>query len=282
MKHLPLFRISCQLLVIFLFCLLPWLQAREYTALKGSLYAFDAFSIPFADPASAAQAGLSGLWQGESPLLLFFAGAFITLAIAFLLGRVFCGWICPYGFFSNLVSRQKASQESRKKEFLFKSLLFLLCLACACFFAYPLISLISMPGQISLLPQLIWSDAGWYPILALAAIPLAALAIEAISGRRLWCSHLCPQSILLGLAAWAMPAKAPGLRISWNSSACSCGRSSPCKDACKLGLNPRHKNGPQRRDCSMCGDCVAACSEKGKALSFSIAPNKKPARAAKW
>lgn len=277
MKHLPLYRSACQICVILLFCLLPWLQACEFTGLKGSLYAFDAFGFPFADPASAAQAGLAGMWQGESPLLFFFAGALVTLGVAFLLGRVFCGWLCPYGFFSNLVSRRAYRPgKPPKKEFLFKTLLLLGCLVCASVFAYPLISLLSMPGQISLLPQLIWSNAGWYALLALVAIPLAALAVEIISGRRLWCRYACPQSVFLGLAAAAKPAKAPGLCITWNSQACTCGKNSPCRTVCKLGLNPRHKNGPSRRDCSMCGDCVSKCSQMGKALKFSFSANKKP------
>lgn len=275
MKNLPWFRIVIQISAVLLFCGLPLIQIHGFTALRGSLFAFDAFGVPFADPASAAQAGLAGWMQGESPMPMFFAGALVTLVIAFLLGRVFCGWLCPYGFFSDLLAKRRVSAKPQaKNEFLFKAILLLLAICAGSMFAYPAIILISMPGQLSLLPGALWLDAGWLMVASLAALPAAALVIEGILGQRLWCRHVCPQSVLLGLAASLMPASAPGLRIRWNSRKCGCGKNAPCRQACKLGLNPRHKNGPPRRDCSMCGDCVARCGKFGRALQFGIAPAK--------
>lgn len=274
MKYLPIARILVQLGVLALFCSLPWLHEHGFIQIKGSLFAFDAFGMPFADPASGAQAGLAGLIQGEAPILVFFLGVLVTLCVAFLLGRIFCGWLCPYGLFSDLISKiHNRAVGSSKREFLFKSLLFALALGICSLFAYPAISVISMPGQISLLAQMIFARETWLALGALATIPLGALGVEFASGKRLWCRYVCPQSVLLGVAAAILPKSSPGLRIYWNPAKCKCGKSSPCRDACKLGLNPRHKNGPIRRDCSLCGDCVTRCSQKGGALKYRFLPD---------
>ena len=71
-----------------------------------------------------------------------------------------------------------------------------------------------------------------------------------------------------GAAAQCLPAKAPGLRIGWQAANCTCKGKAPCQQACSLELNPRRKGGPERRDCTHCGDCVNTCASYGKALEW--------------
>lgn len=274
MKRLIWLRRSAQILVLALFCILPWLNSLGFHGIKGSLFAFEAAGIPFADPASAAQAVASGGAGGAAPLLLFYTGALLTLAIAFFCGRAFCGWLCPYGLFSELVFKMRMSPYKKRRDFkrifLIKAGLFLAALTGAALLAYPLLSLLSMPGQISLIPLALYDGAIYGAVFSLLVLPLSALLGDALFGQRFWCVNVCPQSVLLGVCAQALPKSAPGLRINWSAAKCDCGKTSPCKSACSLGLNPRQKNGPSRRDCIMCGDCVQACSHFGKALRFKI------------
>ena len=93
MNTLPLRR-CVQLGVIALFCALPWLTAHDILFAQGTLFSFRIGDLSFADPAAALQA-----WPPQGQLL---AGAALSLLLALFLGRVFCGWICPYGFLSEL------------------------------------------------------------------------------------------------------------------------------------------------------------------------------------
>lgn len=270
------FRRLCQLLIILLFILLPWLNKTGFHAAGGSLFAFDLAGIPFADPASAAQAVLSGTLAWEPQLLEYLLGAILSLLAAFMLGRVFCGWICPYGFFSeishNLRTRKNLPMLPRMQRtvWLSKCILVAIILALAAIFAMPLITFSAMPGQLSLLPISFWFNTGRNALFALAILPACALLLEIVAGKRLWCEFFCPQSVFLGLSSWSLPKSIPGLRIAWHAGKCNCGNKNPCANACTLNINPRHKNGPARNVCIMCGDCVKACEKHGGALSYTL------------
>lgn len=273
MKWLLPTRRLCQLLIILLFCLLPWLNFNGFYGASGSLFSFDFFGIPFADPASALQTLAGSL---SLPIALdwrFLFGSLLALLAAFCFGRVFCGWICPYGFFSEMANNltgKNGIMRSRGRVFAIKAAILMAALAAAGIFAYPFVSVISMPGELSLFPLEIWLDNGLSAILAAIALPLIALIFEFVSGSRLWCKYCCPQSVMLGAAAWLVPPALPVLRIDWNVKKCTCGKQSPCAKACSMSLNPRHKNGPPRRDCVMCGDCAGVCAKHGHALNFVI------------
>lgn len=261
-------RRGVQALVVAGLCLLPWLNAAELRQISGSFFALDFFGVPFADPVGAAQVAATGFLPGERLL----AGALLSLGLALVLGRVFCSWICPYGFFSELAHRLRGRQGgTRVKEgraFAGKVLLLGIGLATALVAGFPAMGIVSLPGELSLLPMLVWQGGDFWLLLGAMAVPLTALALELVAGKRLWCRFVCPQSVLLGAAAKCLPAKALGLRIGWQAAKCTCKGKAPCQKACSLELNPRRKEGPDRRDCTNCGDCVNACANYGRALEW--------------
>lgn len=277
-------RRCCQLLVIGLFLALPWANGHNFNYIQGSLFSFEMWGIPFADPASAAQAAISGEFVWDQALFGIFLGASFALAIAFICGRVFCGWICPYGFFSEIAHQARVkfnrplSRKAQGKIWRGKGVFLIICLVLGAYLAYPLITLLSMPGQISLLPLALAHGAGYAVFGALVIVPIVAICCEFAIGRRLWCEAICPQSVFLGFAALALPAFAPGIRINWNHKKCNCGKQNACAQACSLQINPLHKHGPARNICSMCGDCVEACKKHGNALSFSLTSQQKCTR----
>ena len=275
-------RRTMQVAVLALFCLLPWVDSLEesrFAFISGSLFALDLAGLPFADPVGALQVAAGGFLPGARQLI----GALLSLALAFVMGRVFCSWICPYGFFSELVHAlrgrlfgapavEKVEKKAQARAFGLKGGIVLLGLVGAALLGWPVLNMLAMPGELSLVPVHVWQSGGLTVALTLGllALPLAALVLELLTGKRLWCRYVCPQSVLLGLSARFFPRTGKGLRIDWQAKRCSCGKDAPCRGACSLGLNPRNAEGPERRDCTMCGDCVKACSSKGKALCLKF------------
>ena len=269
-----------QISTVLMFCLLPWLDSMEesrFAFVRGSLFALDLAGLPFADPVGALQVAAGGFVPGTRQLL----GALLTLVLAFFMGRVFCSWICPYGFFSELVhalrrrltgepALEKLDKKKQARAFGLKAVIVVAGLVGAAVLGWPVLNSLAMPGELSLTPLLIWQNAEptALVVLGIFALPLAALVVEFATGKRFWCRYVCPQSVLLGLAARFLPKGMPGMRIGWQASRCSCGKDAPCRKACSLGLNPRTLDGPARRDCTMCGDCLKACASKGGALCF--------------
>ena len=263
-------RRAVQVLVVAVLCALPWLNAAGWRGMAGSFFALDFLGLPFADPVGAAQVAAMGFL----PAGRLMGGAMLSLAAALLLGRVFCSWVCPYGFLSELLYalrwRRAGAGLVVRQAFWGKILLLVLGLVAALGAGFPVLGIVSLPGELSLLPVLVWQGDGAWLLLGAAAVPLAALLLEFATGKRLWCRFVCPQSVLLGGAAHCLPKGAPGLRIDWQAAKCSCKGAAPCQQACSLDLNPRRRGGPARHDCTHCGDCVKACAGYGTALKWSV------------
>lgn len=262
MKHIRLIRKIVQLSVIVLFCALPFMASLGFTLISGSLFGLDFFGLPFADPASAIQMAGQSMWFSVLPYTEIFVGALLSLLLAFCMGRVFCGWICPYGFFSELTFRNKKSWTRAGH---LKTVIFISSLILAVILGYPVISWLSMPGQLTLAPMVFGTD--WLTFALLLSVPLLALILDLLLGWRFFCGSVCPQSLLLGWSAKMLPKTMPGLRIAWDKNRCNC-KNSFCDKACQFSLKPR-KN-PSRAQCVMCGDCIAACSNHGKALHWTF------------
>ena len=131
---------------------------------------------------------------------------------------------------------------------------------------FPLLNQLSLPGGLSLgfltaaaplssktihtvLEHLIFFAVPFLPV-------ITVLAVELVTGERLWCRWVCPQSVLLALMA-RLPV-APRLRRTL--SRCTCKGEPACRRACSLGLDPRNPRSASPLECTNCGACVLACS----------------------
>ena len=254
--------VQCSVFVLFL--LLPWLHSKGFVGISGSLYALNVFGVPFADPISTVQALLGGM----VPFSLW-AGVTIVLLVALLFGRVFCGWLCPFGLLSEAAHTLRRRLLPPKAEALTSSAptayrqwfrirtgLCLLGVTLAAWLGFPVLNSVSLPGELSLLS--LQAHEGVGAVLVALALPVAVLLAEAITGKRLWC-RVCPQAACLALAA-ACTHK--GFGVAWNPSRCTCPRHARmCEAACSLQLPVRRNNGPPRSECVQCGDCVSACAK---------------------
>lgn len=302
----PLRRIV-QWFVVVLFCALPWLNMHEWTRIYGSLFALDVYGIPFSDPVSV-------FWpmvHGEFPIRLW-GGLGLTLVLALLLGRFFCGWLCPYGLLSEYAhtvnaalqrlwerfttpnehadehaqepANARATAESADTSFApspeslagpdkgtdsglsafwVRVLVLGLVVGASMVFVRSLLQWLSMPGALSLLPIYAWygGTIAWGAIGLTLLLPFGVLLLEVLTGVRLWCKWLCPQAVLLSLAALV---GRPFLHVRWDAQFCKCpGGHRPCAKACSLALRSRQRGGPSRGECVQCFACVAACKCKG-------------------
>lgn len=269
MKKLLRLRRPVQIAALILLAAVPWLNRAGWTELRGGLFAFDAFGLPLADPLGALQLLANGVTPGARLL----AGAFLALALAACLGRVFCGWLCPFGLLSELTQklrRKRPRPRPRAGGFRSRALMLLAGLVLAALLGAPVLNQISLPGGLTVAlqnPALPLAEAGpgkaeWSApeLAALYAAPftliMLALAGELALGRRLWCRWLCPQSVLLALAA-RLPF---GLRLRRDLTRCVCGKKAACLAVCPLDLDPRSARSANPLECVNCGACVRACA----------------------
>ncbi len=260
------------------FCVLPWLNAAGMHGVSGSLFSLDVFGWPFGDPAALVQT-LAG---GGRPGAHFLLGVGSSLALAFLLGRVFCGWLCPYGLLSEAAATLGGRLRARPRAWKVPARWELACRAvvlaagtglAAC--GIPALTRLSFPGTLSLAPQIACYNGFDGAFFGLLAAPVTALLLEFLTGERLWCRFVCPQGLLLGCAArlrswcgrWS---RLPLPAVRWEAACCSCKGETPCAAACTLGVQPRRKDGPDAVRCSICGECVSVCARKGRALRWKV------------
>jgi polyferredoxin len=270
-------RIS-QLLFLALFLLL-FIQT-EYRGHDQINAAVNAFFR--ADPLVLA----SYLLAAKSWSWLLLPAALLTLA-TLLLGRFFCGWICPLGTVLDLLTPQRRS--TRPVPWLAGNLKYWLLLpllsAALCnlnlaglldpiaillrgltFFFYPLLGLAGREGWVelyrligeqrdSLAPAygllkqyLLPFRETLYPLSLFSALLLILIILLERLETRAWCRHLCPLGTLLGwLGRFSLFQRIP-------AGLCSdCGQ---CRELCPTTFDRDTLN---RDECILCMECQQGC-----------------------
>ena len=222
--------------------------------------------VPFVDVLAAAEAALASR-QVTTTMLV---GAGLVLAVAVLLGRVFCGWLCPLGLVLELSSALSSSWGAKQKTRRLglppggakglKYWLLLACLVMSFVAAFPVFTTLS-PINLTVLAFV--SALGWE-----LAVVGGIVAAELFSPR-LFCRAICP----LG-AAYSLLGRFGLLRIHIRPE---CGERlycHLCTNECPMGIEvlERHvKPGKQTVDdpeCTRCGICADGCL--GEMLQLSL------------
>ncbi len=268
MSRLKIVRRLVQLAFAGFFVLVPWLNTQKFYELTGNFLSFSFFGIPLADPLAAVQVfATSG---SISHKMLF--GAMIAIALASVLGAVFCSWICPYGLISELnqTLNRKVREprfKKRKSGYLGKVIIVGSVLAAMTLLgSTPALNQLSMPGWYSRAIQS-WFLQGLLP--AGFVLFFVVMGIDLLSGMRFWCRYCCPQSLILMISQRFSPKR---LRVVYDKRSCSCGKESPCRDVCPLFLDPKGDQAELEFECNNCGDCASECSKHGGAIKQKFAP----------
>jgi polyferredoxin len=223
--------------------------------------------LPIAGLMNARYWFVSGRLPAIHPAAMFL---FLTfLAIAFLLRKAFCSWLCPVGTMSEYLWR--AGRQVFRRNFhlprwidiFLRGLKYLLL----GFFLWAVGNMSAeaiaefMQSPYGLIADVRMLNFFRY-LGETAAIVLAFLVIASVLVQNFWCRYLCPYGALLGLASLFSP-----LRIRRTESACiDCAK---CAKACPSNLPVDKVITIKSAECTGCMECVAVCPAQG-ALDISL------------
>lgn len=200
---------------------------------------------------------LSRIYLGTSWSPFEFNSVWIAIAIflpALIVGRFFCGWVCPFGTFFELIDRTVLAPIKKWRLNLifgrwFKYVTLAGLIIAAIFVGRALFCDICPAGFIF---------RGLAGKILIFGFPLAALSMVSVAlfGQKGWCSYLCPFGGLL-----AIPSSVEAFPITTHPDECDgCGR---CNNVCLMGIDVASyvERGTDLKsvDCNKCLRCVEKC-----------------------
>lgn len=240
----------------------PFVSDAEHDldAIKGTTWSGNLFGLQLSDPLavlSQISASLSVYW----PFLLT---ALIPVAATVILGRIFCGWICPATFIYELNDTlagwlRRAGVPLGDKEFDKRTKYLVLAVG---------LVLSMMLGSIvtaAIYPPAIIGRELYYAIAqggfgVGAVFFILTILFDLLVARRGFCRYVCP-----GGALYSLLGRYRLLRIQRVVSECNdCKK---CNVVCEFGLDPLQDGFGQ--ECNNCTACIAVCPTD--ALEFKIA-----------
>lgn len=208
----------------------------------------------------------TGNWDPAHPAGL--AILCFALLSAIFLRKGFCGYVCPVGLVSNLLSSlgRTLKLERTPPRLLGKIMLAPKYLALA-FFVFTIWFGMSGRALASFLfgQYNMTADAHLMRFFlspsSVALMVLGALAILTLFFRNAWCRWLCPLGALLGMLSWI------GITRVHRSEACvHCGS---CERACPARISIQEKKNVRTAECVGCTRCIQACG-KNSALQIQV------------
>lgn len=229
----------------------------------GTYLSSQVFNIVLSDPLSALEVMLAGkmIWQ---PLVWSIVP---LVLIALLLGRVFCGWICPLNTLIEFVAILEKSLLHGKLSSLSKSpshtdqnnyqpyWMLLFFLSASMLLSLPIFTIVS---PIGILMRALLFGMGLDLI-----VVLMILVAEWYYGSKTWCRYFCPVGAFYGMVGRWRP-----LKIVIDDQRCTnCGK---CQAACTMKVTVGSALPLDIMNCTNCGDCIDSCGEDAVGFRFNV------------
>lgn len=213
--------------------------------------------------------GLESLLVTRSVFLPSLIGMVIPLLLAFLLGRVFCSWICPISLFTELLDRIRRAVSRRPflnnrllvaKQVLWYTLIGELLITMV--LGAPVFVFLSPPGLVGRELMMVV----FFGKLAIeGGLILLILLLEGLT-RRFFCRSFCPLGALLALVGTRRY-----LLVRQDTAACNqCGI---CDRICPMGIRPSIGES-QSPYCWNCGECVDCCDQEALVFRWGKGGNR--------
>lgn len=184
-----------------------------------------------------------------------------------LLGRFICGWLCPFGFFSDILNKFSLNKIKILKKvnyikfgllgFVFTSFLWgsaifckYLCASGKIYGLLPYWTTVGLPAFIETIGTTNWI----YTVLTYQFIFIFCIFIFGLLIHGRWfCRYVCPLGAWYGLFNYIIPFKVRHLEENCSS----CGR---CKNICPMGIDLKNKDFLTITGCIQCGQCTKLCN----------------------
>ena len=204
----------------------------------------------------------------------YVTGFLILLGV--LLGRFICGFLCPFGWFQELLHKIPTKKLSTKKLKPLTYLKYVVLLVMVVLLPALVVNDVGMgdpffckylcPAGIlgggiplSLADTGIRASLGW--LFTWKSCILLGVVVLSVFFYRPFCKWLCPLGAFYGLCN-----KVSVYRLEVDQSKCtSCGA---CSRVCQMDVDVFRT--PNHAECIRCGDCVAACPHQAITKTFSL------------
>ncbi|MCP3962269.1 MAG: 4Fe-4S binding protein [bacterium] len=229
-------------------------------AVRGSVWTFKAGELVISDPLAV----VDFVAASRVPWDRFLITALLPVLLSLLLGRVFCGWLCPADLLFELAGKAR-NWAGIKTDVTFSRGTKTAVLAAGVVAAVILGNQVFAeiyPPRIVGAELYLWITFGTFG--AGAWFFLALIAFEIFVSRRFWCRYVCP-----GGALYALLGRYRLLRLEVDPVACTECRL--CNVSCELGLDPM--GGRFGQDCNNCGLCVRACGHDALNWRLGLPPS---------
>jgi ferredoxin-type protein NapH len=226
-------------------------RAYDNLYLAGGGVAVSYLSIPAVDPVAGAVAAVGGGLSSR-----FAIGLAIPIVLGLLLGRIFCGWLCPFGTLSRAIAYllehvpwRVPFRVPRRRPVRWAVLA--VAVAASAMGTQVLLFLLLPHLLVQQTVYSMWLLGGGGALLgALIGLVVAGLFF----GPTLYCATVCPTGAVLGALGRARRVHLTLAEPSSCGSHCTL-----CAQACWIQLDPA--SGDPGPDCDLCARCVEACPQ---------------------
>jgi ferredoxin-type protein NapH len=187
--------------------------------------------------------------------------------IGIMLGRLVCGWICPFGFFQEILYRIKTFKIRVSQRYSYSKyvILFILAIALPLLTSEPWFCKLCPAGGIEAGIPMVLLDPFLRVLIGLLfyikMIIVAALVSFSILVKRPFCRFVCPLGAIYGIFN-----KFTFFKIQVDENKCI--ECYACQNVCPMDVQIFKT--PESVDCIRCGECIKECPTSALSFKYGI------------